>query len=89
MSLTPFQTYKPTDYPICSDDSDEFQGEELLGQEVRVFEDEFAPEAIGTIEKVRGFGTLQVVEVRIHPNQPRPRLRIAACGKWELIGGES
>lgn len=62
----------------------------LLGKEARVFASDFAPEAIGLIEKVRGYGSLQAVEVRIHQNQPGPRLRVAFVGQWELItGGQS
>jgi hypothetical protein len=61
--------------------------ETLLGKEARVFKDEFSPEAIGRIERVRGCGSLQAVEIRIYPNQPGPRVRVAFVGQWELTGG--
>jgi hypothetical protein len=59
----------------------------LIGKEARVFADDFAPEAIGRIEKVRGYGSLEAVEIRIHQNQPGPRVRVAFVGQWELIRG--
>ncbi len=61
--------------------------ESLLGKEARVFKDDFSPGAIGRIERVRGSGSLQAVEIRIHPNQPGPRVRVAFVGQWELTGG--
>jgi hypothetical protein len=61
----------------------------LLGKEAKVFADRFFPEAIGTIEAVRGYGSLQSVEIRVHPDQPGARVRVAFKGAWELIeGGE-
>lgn len=60
---------------------------DLLGKEVRVLKDDFSPEVIGRIEKIRGHGTLQAVEVRVHPNQPGARVRVAFVGMWELTRG--
>jgi hypothetical protein len=61
----------------------------LIGLEARVFADKWAPEATGLIEVVRGTGTLRAVEIRIHANQPGPRIRVAFHQQWELIkGGE-
>jgi hypothetical protein len=61
----------------------------LLGKEAKVLRDRFFPEAIGIVEAVRGYGSLQAIEVRTYKNQPGPRVRVAFEGNWELIeGGE-
>lgn len=61
--------------------------ESLLGKEVKVLEDDFFPEAVGRTEAVRGIGSLHAIEVRIYPNQPGPRVRVAFQGGWQLTEG--
>lgn len=65
------------------------------GQQVKLLKTAFSPEAIGTVQDVRGYGTLQAIEAETLPNQPGARLRVAFVGQWELMapnqseGGES
>lgn len=59
--------------------------ENPVGRKARVFADSFSPEAEGVIEQVRGYGSLRVVEIRIFPKQPGPKIRVAHEGQWEVI----
>lgn len=66
--------------------------EPFVGQKVRLHRTPFSPEAIGIIEDIRGYGTLQGIEVRVLPGQPGAPVRIACVGQWEPLdaqGGES
>jgi hypothetical protein len=47
-----------------------------------------APEAIGIVEKIRGYGSLEVLEVRILPGQPGAPLRIVGAGQWKHLTTE-
>jgi hypothetical protein len=68
-------------------------GQKVLVSEIIYSPTVISPEAIGVVEKVRGDGSLQVIEVRILPGQPGALLRIAGVGQWQLFsnadGGES
>ncbi len=87
MTLT--RTNRNTPCPVVEAVSPSGEEPPLLGKEVKVYGDKFFPEAIGIVEAVRGYGSLQAVEVRIHPGQPGARVRVAFKGVWELIeGGE-
>ena len=48
-----------------------------------------APEAIGIVEKIRGYGSIQVLEVRILPGQPGAPLRIVGAGQWKHFPTEA
>lgn len=47
------------------------------------------PQAIGVVEAVRGYGSLQMLEVRTLQGQPGARLRIAGAGQWKPLSTET
>lgn len=56
-----------------------------IGQKVRLLKTPFSPEAIGEITDIRGYGTLQGIEVRVSLGQPGAQGRIAHTGQWEPL----
>lgn len=56
-----------------------------IGQKNRLLKTPFSPEAIGIIENIAGYGTLQGIEARVPLGQPGAQVRIAHTGQWEPL----